>query len=64
MHVWSLDGARNMATLHACIKDGADAHATICDIKLRLAKLHRIEHVTVEPEFGHCADRPADAHLH
>jgi cobalt-zinc-cadmium efflux system protein len=64
MHVWSLDGARNMATLHACIRDGADAHAAICDIKLRLAKLHRIEHVTVEPEFGHCADRPADAHLH
>lgn len=64
MHVWSLDGSRNMATLHACMKDGADAHAAICDIKLRLAKLHRIDHVTVEPEFGQCADRPADAHLH
>jgi cobalt-zinc-cadmium efflux system protein len=64
MHVWSLDGARNMATLHACLRDGADAHAAICDIKLRLAKVHRIEHVTVEPEFGHCADRPTHAHLH
>ena len=64
MHVWSLDGSRNMATLHACIKDDADASATIRDIKMRLAKLHRIEHVTVEPEFGICADRPADVLLH
>lgn len=64
MHVWSLDGSRNMATLHACIRDDAEAHATIRDIKLRLAKLHRIEHVTVEPEFGRCADGPADIQLH
>jgi cobalt-zinc-cadmium efflux system protein len=64
MHVWSLDGARNMATLHACLREGVDAHSTICDIKLRLAKVHRIEHVTVEPEFGHCADRPAHMQLH
>lgn len=64
MHVWSLDGQRNMATLHACLGEGVDAHAAICDIKLRLAKVHSIEHVTVEPEFGHCADRQAHAHLH
>ena len=64
LHVWSLDGARNMATLHACLGDGADAHAAIVDIKLRLSKVHRIEHVTVEPEFGHCADRPDHMHLH
>src|SRR5690242_20312356 len=25
MHVWSLDGSRNVATLHACLKQGADA---------------------------------------
>ena len=25
MHVWSLDGAKNMATLHACLAEGADA---------------------------------------
>jgi cobalt-zinc-cadmium efflux system protein len=64
MHVWSLDGSRNMATLHARIRDDADAHAAIRDIKLRLARLHRIEHVTVEPEHNLCADRPAGAHLH
>lgn len=64
MHVWSLDGARNMATLHACLREGIDAHAAICDIKLRMAKVHHIDHVTVEPEFGNCADRPAGVHLH
>ena len=64
MHVWSLDGTRNMATLHACLREGIDAHAAICDIKLRMAKVHHIDHVTVEPEFGHCADRPAGVHLH
>ena len=64
MHVWSLDGQRNMATLHACLGDGVDAHAAICDIKLRLARVHSIDHVTVEPEFGHCADRPARIRLH
>lgn len=64
MHVWSLDGQRNMATLHACLGDGVDAHAAICDIKLRLARVHSIDHVTVEPEFGHCADRPAHIRLH
>src|SRR5690606_20740822 len=26
MHVWSMDGARNMATLHACLAEGTDAH--------------------------------------
>ena len=64
MHVWSLDGSRNMATLHARLRDDADANAAVRDIKLRLSKLHRIEHVTVEPEFDLCADRPAGAHLH
>lgn len=64
MHVWSLDGARNMATLHASLGDGVDAHAAIRDIKLRLARQHRIDHVTVEPEFGRCADRPVETHTH
>ncbi|TKT77519.1 cation diffusion facilitator family transporter [Aquamicrobium sp. LC103] len=64
VHVWSLDGSRNMATLHACLQDGVDAHSAICDIKLRLSKVHRIDHVTVEPEFGHCADGSQHVHLH
>ena len=63
MHVWSLDGSSSMATLHACLNDGADAHAAVTAIKARLAKAHGIEHATVEPEFGACADASPE-HLH
>ena len=58
MHVWSLDGTRNMATLHACLNEGADAQMAVVAIKERLASRHGIEHATVEPEFGQCADIP------
>ena len=58
MHVWSLDGTSNMATLHACLDDGVDAHAAVSAIKKRLAVEHGISHATVEPEFGQCADEP------
>jgi cobalt-zinc-cadmium efflux system protein len=61
MHVWSLDGLKNMATLHACLDEGTDAHAAVSAIKQRLAVSHGISHATVEPEYGHCAD---DHHEH
>lgn len=64
MHVWSLDGSSNMATLHACLKDGVDPHAAVSAIKKRLAERHGIGHATVEPEFGHCADGHDDHDLH
>ena len=57
MHVWSLDGTRNMATLHACLVEETDSHAAIGAIKSRLSEHHGIGHATVEPEFGRCADR-------
>jgi len=57
MHVWSIDGSSNMATLHACLKDGADPYAVVSRIKSRLASKHGIAHATVEPEFGACADQ-------
>ncbi|RWD18126.1 MAG: cation transporter [Mesorhizobium sp.] len=60
MHVWSLDGSSNMATLHACLNDGVDAHMAVSAIKKRLAAEHGISHATVEPEFGHCADDDDD----
>ncbi|TPI43075.1 cation transporter [Mesorhizobium sp. B3-1-6] len=63
MHVWSLDGTSNMATLHACLNDGVDAHVAVSAIKKRLAAKHGIEHATVEPEFGQCADSH-DEHDH
>ncbi|MER8558853.1 cation diffusion facilitator family transporter [Mesorhizobium sp. M0633] len=56
MHVWSIDGSSNMATLHACLNDGVDAHMAVSAIKKRLAAEHGIAHATVEPEFGRCAD--------
>jgi cobalt-zinc-cadmium efflux system protein len=63
MHVWSLDGAKTMATLHACLDDGVDAQQAVRAIKKRLAARHEIEHATVEPEYGACADADA-AHQH
>lgn len=64
MHVWSLDGSKNMATLHACLNDGADPHAAVIAIKQRLAVTHDIDHATVEPEFGQCADAGEGGHDH
>ena len=63
MHVWSMDGSSSMATLHACLTEGADAHAAVTAIKARLAGRYGIDHATVEPEFGACADASPE-HLH
>jgi cobalt-zinc-cadmium efflux system protein len=64
MHLWSLDGARNMATLHACLREGADAELAIGAIKARLAEVHGIGHATIEPEYGRCADNAHRQHMH
>jgi len=56
VHIWSLDGARNVATLHACLDRGAEPFAAIKAIKARLATAHGITHATVEPEIEECAD--------
>lgn len=63
MHVWSLDGSKHMATLHACLTEGTDAHAATTAIKARLAGRHGIGHATVEAEFGACADASSN-HTH
>ncbi|MEI9409025.1 cation diffusion facilitator family transporter [Mesorhizobium salmacidum] len=63
MHIWSIDGTSSMATLHACLNEGVDAHQAVSAIKKRLASEHGISHATVEPEFGHCAD-DGDGHDH
>lgn len=63
MHIWSLDGTSNMATLHACLNDGVNPHVAVSAIKKRLAARHGIDHATVEPEFGQCADSH-DTHNH
>lgn len=56
MHLWSLDGSRNMATLHASLLPGTEAQGAIEAVKRRLAERHGIAHATVEPEYGACAD--------
>jgi cobalt-zinc-cadmium efflux system protein len=56
MHVWSLDGTSNVATLHACLAEGVDPYEAVLAIKKRLADKHAISHTTVEPEFDRCAD--------
>ncbi|MFN3547705.1 MAG: cation diffusion facilitator family transporter [Mesorhizobium sp.] len=64
MHVWSLDGSRNMATLHARLDPGTDAPRAVAAIKRRLAETHGIGHATVEPEYESCADSREDEHVH
>lgn len=64
MHVWSMDGSRTMATLHACLNDGVEAYVAVSAIKVRLASVHGIEHATVEAEYGRCADGNADHDHH
>lgn len=61
MHLWSMDGQRNMATLHACIAEGTDPAQMITAVKARLAERHGVSHATVEPETGACADQRACA---
>lgn len=64
MHVWSLEGSKNVATLHACLEAGADQHMAVSAIKQRLATTHRIAHATVETEFDGCADARDHRYLH
>lgn len=64
MHVWSLDGSSNMATLHACLDEGVDPYEAVLAIKQRLTSEHDISHATVEPEFGQCADGSGDHDNH
>lgn len=63
MHVWSMDGSSSMATLHACLEEGVDSHAAVSAIKARLTGKHGIDHATIEPEYGACADARPE-HLH
>ncbi len=62
MHVWSLDGSKNMATLHACLSDGADPHAAVVAIKRRLEEQARHRPCDCGAEYGACADPGAANH--
>lgn len=59
MHIWSLDGRRTMATLHARLGSAAETEPTVAAIKGQLLAEHGIEHATVEVEREGCADLAA-----
>ncbi|MEE2952809.1 MAG: cation diffusion facilitator family transporter [Pseudomonadota bacterium] len=67
VHLWSITPERPMATLHACIAEGADGTKITRAIKRELKSRFSIGHATVEIEFERCADeglqRPG-AHSH
>jgi cobalt-zinc-cadmium efflux system protein len=56
MHIWSLDGRRTMATLHARHAASAVTEPAVAAIKDRLRADHGIDHTTVEVERDCCAD--------
>ena len=56
VHAWSITDERPMVTLHARIREDADAEAAVVAIKKRLAERFGIAHATVETERGGCAD--------
>jgi cobalt-zinc-cadmium efflux system protein len=62
MHIWTLDGKRMLATLHARLAAGAEAEKSIAAIKTRLSEEHHIHHATVEVESGDaCSDEMISA---
>ncbi|PYE87747.1 cation diffusion facilitator family transporter [Phyllobacterium leguminum] len=62
LHVWSLDGKTNLATLHVEIAGKADAMGIVRAVKQRLASAHGIAHATVEVDAEPGAAGHADHH--
>ena len=62
VHAWSITPERPMVTLHARVREGADADAAVRAIKARLRTRFAIDHATVEIERGACADGDHPAH--
>lgn len=54
VHVWSLDGAQPMVTLHARLESGASAEVTLRAIHRQLHDGLGVEHATVQIESGPC----------
>ena len=54
VHVWSLDGAQPMVTLHARLEPGASAEVTLQAIHRQLHDGLGVEHATVQIESGPC----------
>jgi cobalt-zinc-cadmium efflux system protein len=60
LHVWQIASGSRMATLHARLREGADAQAGLLAIKRVLREKFSIDHTTVEIETQRCADDDPD----
>lgn len=56
VHVWMLCPEKPMLTLHACVREQADADAVTRQINTYLQKQHRIAHATIQIERNACAE--------
>jgi cobalt-zinc-cadmium efflux system protein len=54
VHVWQLAGGRRIATLHARVRDGADADAALRTMRHVLKEQFAIDHATVQIERSAC----------
>ena len=63
VHVWSLDGAEPMVTLHVRLDAAADPQATLRAVHVRLHDALDIEHATVQIETDACIG-PGQAQCH
>ena len=59
IHAWSITQERPMVTLHVRILDQQRPEQVAAMVKRRLKERFGIAHVTVEVEFGDCADQHA-----
>ncbi|ODU95793.1 MAG: cation diffusion facilitator family transporter [Thiomonas sp. SCN 64-16] len=63
VHVWSLDGAEPVVTLHVRLAAQAESEATLRAVHHRLHDALGIEHATVQIEAGACIG-PGQSHCH
>jgi cobalt-zinc-cadmium efflux system protein len=56
VHAWSICQERPMVTLHANVTPATSAAVAVREIKAMLAQHFRIEHATIEIEYGDCVD--------
>ena len=56
VHAWSISQERPMVTLHANVTPATVSTVAVREIKAMLADHFRIEHATVEIEYGDCVD--------
>jgi cobalt-zinc-cadmium efflux system protein len=59
IHAWSITQERPMVTLHVRVLDQQHPEQVAAMVKRRLKERFGIAHVTVEVEFGDCADQHA-----